>query len=86
MIARGVYRSIELLQGWTGYMNTDEAYVIGLDGSLMVLAVLVLSLCNLGGRLLQLARKEMEAGIGQKMINSEEDEAKGCQSENSDVV
>jgi hypothetical protein len=46
MIARGVYRCIELLQGWTGYLNTHEAYVIGLDGSLMVLAVLILNLCT----------------------------------------
>lgn len=46
MIARGVYRSIELLQGWNGHLNTTEAYVIGLDGALMVLAVLVLNVCN----------------------------------------
>lgn len=59
--------------------------MIGLNGSLIVLAVLVLNLCD-PGRLLQLARKEMEAEMGQKMISLEEDEAKGCQSEDSDVV
>jgi hypothetical protein len=84
-IARGVYRCIELLHGWTGYLNTHEAYVIGLDGSLMVLAVLILNLCN-PGRLLHLARKEMEPEKGLKKITSEEDEAKGFQSEDSDVV
>jgi len=39
MVTRGVYRSIELLQGWRGYLNTHEVYIIALDGSLMVLAV-----------------------------------------------
>lgn len=54
MIARGVYRSIELLQGWRGYLNTHEVYVIGLDGSLMIIAVVALNIFN-PGRLLKQA-------------------------------
>jgi hypothetical protein len=53
MIARGIYRSIELLQGWTGYLNIHEAYVIGLDGVLMLTAVLALNMCNPGKLLAQ---------------------------------
>lgn len=34
---RGVYRSIELAQGWSGYLMTHEIYFIWLDGFPMVL-------------------------------------------------
>jgi hypothetical protein len=34
---RGVYRAIELAQGWTGYLITHEDYFIYLDGLPMVL-------------------------------------------------
>ncbi|KAH8646334.1 RTA1 like protein-domain-containing protein [Xylariales sp. PMI_506] len=36
---RSIYRTIELAQGWTGYLITHQSYFIGLDGALMVLAV-----------------------------------------------
>ncbi|KAK0635776.1 RTA1 like protein-domain-containing protein [Bombardia bombarda] len=35
---RSVYRTIELVQGWDGYLITHEAYFVALDGSLMVVA------------------------------------------------
>jgi hypothetical protein len=41
IFVRSVYRCIELLQGWTGYLITHEEYFIALDGALMVLAVAV---------------------------------------------
>ncbi|KAJ9666392.1 hypothetical protein H2201_003580 [Coniosporium apollinis] len=41
MIIRGVYRSIELLQGWRGELITDEKYVVALEGSMMFVAVAV---------------------------------------------
>lgn len=46
LIARGVYRSIELIQGWRGYLITTERYFIGLDGALMVIAVSVFVFAN----------------------------------------
>ncbi|KAI4187883.1 MAG: hypothetical protein L6R41_002503 [Letrouitia leprolyta] len=46
LIARGVYRSIELIQGWRGYLITTESYFIGLDGVLMVIAVSVFVVAN----------------------------------------
>ncbi|KAJ5817243.1 hypothetical protein N7447_009476 [Penicillium robsamsonii] len=36
---RSIYRTIELAQGWTGYLITHESYFIGLDGVLMIIAV-----------------------------------------------
>lgn len=39
IFTRSVYRSIELLQGWSGFLITHEGYFIALDGALMVAAV-----------------------------------------------
>lgn len=39
--ARSVFRAVELIEGWTGYLMEHEAYFIALDGSLMVVAVLI---------------------------------------------
>ncbi|KAL8868941.1 MAG: hypothetical protein Q9174_004649 [Haloplaca sp. 1 TL-2023] len=46
LIARGVYRSIELVEGWRGYLITTEKYFVGLDGALMVVAVAVFVFAN----------------------------------------
>jgi len=32
---RSIYRTIELLQGWNGYLITHEVYFIVLDGAMM---------------------------------------------------
>jgi hypothetical protein len=39
IVIRSIYRTIELLQGWTGYLITTERYFIVLDGAMMVLCV-----------------------------------------------
>ncbi|KAF5243201.1 hypothetical protein FANTH_8300 [Fusarium anthophilum] len=36
---RSIYRTIELVQGWHGYLITHEQYFIALDGAMMVIAV-----------------------------------------------
>ncbi|EWC48745.1 hypothetical protein DRE_00050 [Drechslerella stenobrocha 248] len=36
---RSIYRTIELLQGWDGYLITTERFFIALDGAMMVIAV-----------------------------------------------
>jgi len=41
IVTRSIYRTIELLQGWNGYLMNTERFFIGLDGSLMVIAVAV---------------------------------------------
>lgn len=38
---RSIYRTVELAQGWTGYLITHEGYFIGLDAAIMVVAVAV---------------------------------------------
>lgn len=43
---RSIYRTIELLQGWTGYLITHEIYFIVLDGTMMVLAVGIFNLIH----------------------------------------
>jgi hypothetical protein len=43
---RSIYRTIELLQGWTGYLITHQAYFIALDGSMMVPAVAIFNIIH----------------------------------------
>jgi hypothetical protein len=50
--ARSLYRSVELLQGWRGYLITHEAYFVGLDGVLMLLVAIVFNVLH-PGRLLR---------------------------------
>lgn len=38
---RSVYRTIELAQGWHGFLITHQGYFIGLDAAIMVVAVAV---------------------------------------------
>ncbi|ROV94750.1 hypothetical protein VMCG_08838 [Cytospora schulzeri] len=38
---RSIYRTIELAQGWNGYLISHEGYFIGLDAAIMVIAVAV---------------------------------------------
>jgi hypothetical protein len=49
---RSIYRTVELAQGWTGYLITHESYFIGLDGIMMIIAVGVFNLCHPGWLLL----------------------------------
>ncbi|KAI1459886.1 RTA1-domain-containing protein [Annulohypoxylon moriforme] len=41
IFARSIFRAVELIEGWSGYLMMHEAYFIALDGSLMVLAVVI---------------------------------------------
>ncbi|TVY42392.1 Sphingoid long-chain base transporter [Lachnellula occidentalis] len=76
MIARGVYRSIELLQGWEGFLNTHQVYMIALDGALMITAVVVLNVCN-PEKLLKQASEEKElANLSTTKERSSEEEIK----------
>jgi RTA1 like protein len=38
---RSIYRTIELAQGWNGYLITHEGFFLGLDASVMFVAVAV---------------------------------------------
>ncbi|KAI2472343.1 RTA1-domain-containing protein [Annulohypoxylon bovei var. microspora] len=41
IFARSIFRAIELIEGWNGYLMMHEVYFIALDGALMVLAVII---------------------------------------------
>ncbi|PWY84597.1 RTA1-domain-containing protein [Aspergillus sclerotioniger CBS 115572] len=45
---RSIYRTIELSQGWTGFLITHERYFIVLDGVMMVLAVGIFNIFHPG--------------------------------------
>ncbi|EGX45288.1 hypothetical protein AOL_s00173g389 [Orbilia oligospora ATCC 24927] len=38
---RSIYRTIELLEGWDGYLITTERFFIALDGVMMAIAVII---------------------------------------------
>ncbi|KAE8384593.1 RTA1 like protein-domain-containing protein [Aspergillus alliaceus] len=46
LLIRGVFRSIELLQGWRGYLFTHEIYAIILDAVMVLLSLLVFNIFN----------------------------------------
>jgi uncharacterized membrane protein len=48
IVIRSIYRTIELLQGWSGYLITTERYFIALDGAMMVGAVGVFNIARPG--------------------------------------
>jgi predicted transcriptional regulator of viral defense system len=59
MILRGFYRSVELAQGWTGYLITHEAYIIGLDAVPMVIAMGTLAVLSPGSLLVKARRSNV---------------------------
>ncbi|KAI9687033.1 MAG: hypothetical protein M1822_002443 [Bathelium mastoideum] len=63
MITRGVYRSIELIQGWQGKLITTQRYFIALDGAMMIIALAVFNICNPGELLMRFRKLEENVGI-----------------------
>lgn len=43
LIIRGVYRTIELAEGWSGYLITTERFFIALDAVMMLLCLIFLA-------------------------------------------
>ncbi|KAL9594712.1 MAG: hypothetical protein Q9219_006876 [cf. Caloplaca sp. 3 TL-2023] len=68
ILVRSVYRTIELLQGWRGYLITRERYFIALDGTMILLSLLVYNFLN-PGELLQKAdqNKALEVEDGTRV-------------------
>ncbi|KFZ01418.1 hypothetical protein V500_00771 [Pseudogymnoascus sp. VKM F-4518 (FW-2643)] len=48
IVTRSIYRTIELLQGWEGYLITTERFFLALDGAMMVLAVAAFNIARPG--------------------------------------
>ncbi|KAE8442669.1 hypothetical protein EG329_002967 [Mollisiaceae sp. DMI_Dod_QoI] len=44
VVIRSIYRTIELLQGWQGYLITTQRFFLVLDGGMMVLALIVFNI------------------------------------------
>ena len=62
IVIRGIYRTIEMLEGWHGYLITTESYFIALDGSMMMLAVVVFNFISPGWSEGQ-KKEELELGM-----------------------
>lgn len=45
---RSIYRTIELSQGWSGFLITHEKYFLALDGAMMIVAVAVFNILHPG--------------------------------------
>ena len=75
MVLRGVYRSIELSQGWTGFLITHQGYVIGLDAVPMVLAMGGLAIFNPG---MLFARQKASIGEGEEEKSRTRDSSQGA--------
>ncbi|KAI9695784.1 MAG: hypothetical protein M1836_006050 [Candelina mexicana] len=66
IFVRSVYRCVELLQGWDGFLITREGYFLALDGALMVVAGGVFTFVNPGWLLPNLKGK----GEGEMQLES----------------
>lgn len=73
MIIRGIYRSIELLQGWRGYLITTERFAIALEGCMMIIAVAIFNIFH-PGRLIAQAKLSMERKPEAELVASHESE------------
>lgn len=58
VLVRSVYRTMELLQGWRGFLITRECYFIALDGAMILVALVVYNLLNPGELLLKVEQEE----------------------------
>ncbi|KAJ5551043.1 hypothetical protein N7461_005741 [Penicillium sp. DV-2018c] len=65
---RSIYRTIELSQGWSGYLITHEEYFIALDGAMMIVSVGVFNVLHPGW----LLPEKISEGTGEKRDSGEE--------------
>jgi len=73
---RSIYRTVELLQGWSGYLITHEGYFIGLDAVLMFLAVVVFNFIHPGWFLPTLAEQHKRDSVEGGVLEMESEESK----------
>lgn len=72
IVTRSIYRTIELLQGWSGYLITTQRYFIALDGAMMVGAVGVFNIARPGWANITDKSLEIEGESQVKMTNMSE--------------
>lgn len=73
---RSIYRTVELLEGWDGYLITHEVYFVVLDGAMMVCAVAVFNLVHPGWFLVGDGQKGVQGGRGGKKMSEVEMESR----------
>ncbi|OCL14405.1 RTA1-domain-containing protein [Glonium stellatum] len=80
---RSIYRVVELLQGWSGYLITHENFFIALDGSLMLGAVVVFNFIHPGWflptekEMVQSPRNRSEDGSSDVQVHNQKEGAGG---------
>lgn len=81
---RSIYRTVELLEGWDGYLITHEVYFIVLDGAMMVGAVVVFNVVHPAGALKGAGGKARDMEMGSRPFSTattvkagEEEEGEG---------
>lgn len=67
---RSIYRTIELAQGWRGFLITHEGYFIGLDAAIMVVAVGIFLVYD-PAELIPRKRKRTVGGADEMAIDGE---------------
>lgn len=72
IVTRSIYRTIELLQGWSGYLITTQRYFIALDGAMMVGAVGVFNVARPGWSNITDKSSEIEGESQVKMTDRSE--------------
>lgn len=48
VVVRNIFRTVEMLEGWNGYLMTTEGWMIGFDATLMVIAGSIFNVINPG--------------------------------------
>lgn len=85
MVIRGVYRSMELLQGWRGYLATNERFAIALEGSLMAISLVTFNFFN-PERLMREARVVTAESENQGFLTIELDRSDKAQKSGGDTT
>ncbi|KAL3426468.1 rta1 domain-containing protein [Phlyctema vagabunda] len=77
---RSVYRTVELLQGWEGYLITHERFFIGFDAALMCFAVGIYHTPSVNFQVLQARSLDISPpSTGNRQDGVEQTETKGLQ-------
>ena len=71
---RSVYRTMELLQGWKGFLITHEQYFVAFDGSMMAAAVIVFNIINPAWLLVPPEPTDTEDGLYEYKIELTKDQ------------
>ncbi|KAF3935800.1 hypothetical protein ABW19_dt0203786 [Dactylella cylindrospora] len=71
---RSIYRTIELLEGWEGYLITTERFFIALDGAMMIIAVGVYNFVHPALLLPNPKARKAAASSGDEGLSSSDEE------------